>query len=41
MRVASRVPKRLKTWDLRELGNIRKVSKLIRMIAQCPVPLPK
>ena len=26
---------------LRELGNIRKVSKLHRMTAQCPVLLPK
>ena len=30
-----------KSWDLRKLGNIRKVSRLHRMIAQCPVPLPK
>ena len=27
--------------NLRKLRNIRKVSKLHRMIAQCPVPLPK
>ena len=36
IRVASRVAERLN--DLRKLGNIRKVSKLHRMIAQCPVP---
>ena len=30
-----------KSWDLRKLGNIRRVSRLYRMIAQCPVPLPK
>ena len=30
-----------KTQDLTKLGNIRKVSKPHRMIAQCPVPLPK
>ena len=33
IRVASQVAKRLKTLDLRKLGNIRKVSKLDRMIA--------
>ena len=33
MRVASRVVERLKTLDLWKLGNIRKVSKLHRMIA--------
>ena len=27
-RVASRVAERLKTWDLRKLGNIRKMSNL-------------
>ena len=32
---------RRKKWDLRKLGNIRKVSRLHRMIAQCPVSLPK
>ena len=30
-----------KTQDLRELGNIRKVSKPHRMIAQCPAPQAK
>ena len=39
--IASRVVTRLKTLDLRKLGNIRKVTELHRMIAQCPVPLPK
>ena len=29
-----------KTLDLRKLGNIRKVSKPHRMIAQCPAPSP-
>ena len=33
MRVVSRVADRLKTFDLRKLGNIKKVSKLHRMIA--------
>ena len=32
IRVASRVAKRLKTSDLSKLGNIRKVSRLHRMI---------
>ena len=32
IRVATRVGKRLKTQDLRKLGNTRKVSKLHRMI---------
>ena len=41
VRVASRVPKLLKTQDLRKLGNIRKVFKPHRMTAQCPFPLPK
>ena len=36
IRAASRVAERLKSYDLRKLGNIRKVSKLHRMIAQCP-----
>ena len=30
--VASRVAKQLKSYDVRKLGNIRKVSKLHRMI---------
>ena len=29
--VASRVAERLNTWELKKLGNIRKVSKLHRM----------
>ena len=41
IRVASRVAEQLKTWDLRKLGNIRKLSKLHRMIAQYPVSPPK
>ena len=32
IRVASRIAERLTTWDLRKLGNVRKVSKLHRMI---------
>ena len=39
--VASRVPERVKTYDPRKLGNIRKVSKPQKMIAQCPFPPPK
>ena len=31
----------LGTYGPRKLGNIRKVPKLHRLIAQCPVPLPK
>ena len=38
IRVASRVAERLKTEDLRKFRNIRKVSKLHRMIAYCSVP---
>ena len=41
IRVASRVAKRIKTEILRKLGNVRKVSKPHRMIAQCPPPPPK
>ena len=33
MQVASQVAQQLKTYDLRKLGNIRKVSKLHGMIA--------
>ena len=33
IRVASRVAEQLKTYDLRKLGNIRKVSKFQRIIA--------
>ena len=33
LRVDSRVAERLKAYDLRKLGNIRKVSKFHRMIA--------
>ena len=40
-RVASRVSERLKAYDLRKLGNISKVRELHRIIAYCPVPLPK
>ena len=35
------LPNDLRLKDLRKLGNIRKVSKLHRMIAQCPVPPPQ
>ena len=33
VRVASRVAERIKSYDVRKLGNIRKVSKFHRMIA--------
>ena len=33
IQVASQVAKQLKTYDLRKLGNIKKVSKLHKMIA--------
>ena len=36
-----RVAKRLKTEEIRNLENIRKMSKFHRMIAYCPVFLPK
>ena len=39
-RAASRVAERLKTQDLRKLRNIKKISKLHRMIAQCPIFQP-
>ena len=39
IRVASRVAERLKTQDLRKLGNIRKISNLGGHIAQCLVSL--
>ena len=35
------LPNDLRLKDLRKLGNIRKVSKPHRMIAQCPVSLPQ
>ena len=41
IQVPSRVVERLKTYDLRKPGNIRKISKLHRIIAYCPVLLPK
>ena len=40
IQVASRVVERLRIQDPRKLGNIRRVSKPHRMIAQCPVPPP-
>ena len=39
IRVSSRVPERLKTQDIRKLGNIRRVLKSNRMIAQPSVNL--
>ena len=39
LRVASRVAERLKTYDLRKLENIRKISKLGGRIGQCPASL--
>ena len=41
MRVASRHTSRLKTYDLRKLGYIRKMSKLHRIVASCFALLPK
>ena len=41
IQVARRVAERLKTHDLRKLGNIKKMSKPHRMIPQCVVPPPK
>ena len=41
MEVASQVAKRLKTLDLRKLGNIRKISKLGGDRAKCPVFFPE
>ena len=41
IRVASRAAERLKTQDLRKLGNIRKISNLSGYIAQCLVSLQK
>ena len=38
IRVVSRVAELLKTYDLRKLGNIRKLSKLHRMIASALSP---
>ena len=38
---ASRVAKRFKTQDLKKLGDIRRVSKLHRIIPQSAVFLPK
>ena len=40
MGAALQVTKRLKTFDLRKLEHIKKVSKLLRMRALCPVFLP-
>ena len=41
MRVGSRVAERLKSYDLRKLGKIRKISNLGRHIAYCPVSAPE
>ena len=41
IRIVSRVTERLKTWDVRKLRTIRKISKLHRIIAKCLVPLLK
>ena len=41
VRVSSRVAVRLKTYDHRELGIIKKYSKLRRMLAYFSVPVPK
>ena len=41
MRIASQAAEQLKTKDLRKTRNIRKISKLHRMIVWCPVILPK
>ena len=41
IRVASGAAKRIKTYDPRKLGNIRKISKLHRNIAQGPVLPPR
>ena len=35
------LPNDLKLYEIRKLGNIRKVSKLNKMIAYYPVSLPK
>ena len=35
------IASRVKTLDLRKLGNIRKMPKPQRMIPQCPMPLSK
>ena len=40
-RVASRVAKRLKTQDLRKLGDIKNMSNLGEGAAQCPEFLPE
>ena len=40
IRDASRVAERLKTYDLRKLGNIRKVSKFYRVIPSTQYPAP-
>ena len=40
VRVVLPFAKRLNAEDVRTLGNIRKVSKLHRMITYCPAPLP-
>ena len=35
------LPNDLRLNDLRKLGNVRKISKLHRIITYCPVLLPK
>ena len=41
IKVTTRSAKWLKTYDIMKLGNIRKISKLQRLISPCPFLLPK
>ena len=39
--VALRIAKRLKTWDLRKLGNFKKIPEMLAFDGECPAVHPK
>ena len=41
VRVASPGAERIKTWDLRKLGNLKKIAKMIEFDGEYPVVHPK
>ena len=41
VRVASRVAERLKTWDLRKLGNFKKIPEMLGFDGEFPIVRPK
>ena len=41
VRVASRLAERLKTYDLRKLGNLKKIAEMLGFDGECPAVQPK